>query len=50
MTVAITSEDYAAELLSRPNPLDVVAQRHQGGGFVSIDYTPPDQRPGGLVD
>ncbi len=38
------AEDYAAELLSRPNPLDVVAQRHQGGGFVSIDYTPQDQR------
>jgi uronate dehydrogenase len=39
------AEDYAAEILSKPNPLDPVAQRHQGGSFVSIDYTPPDQRP-----
>ncbi len=39
------AEDYAAEILRLPNPLDPVAQRHQGGGFASMDYTPPDQRP-----
>jgi uronate dehydrogenase len=39
------AEDFAVEILSRPNPLDPVAQRHQGGSFVSIDYTPADQRP-----
>ena len=39
------SEDYAAEILRKPNPLDPVAQRYQGGGFVTIDYTPPEQRP-----
>lgn len=39
------AEDYAAEILARPNPLDPAAQRYQGGGFVSMDYTPPDKRP-----
>ena len=39
------AEDYAAEILAKPNPLDPVAQRYQGGGFVTIDYTPPDHRP-----
>jgi uronate dehydrogenase len=39
------SEDYAAEILSQPNPLDPLAQRHQGGSFVSIDYTPAEKRP-----
>ncbi len=39
------AEDYAGEILTRPNPLDAVAQRYQGGGFVSIDYTPQDRRP-----
>lgn len=33
------AEEWAAEVLSRPNPLDPVAQRFQGGQFVSIDYT-----------
>jgi uronate dehydrogenase len=42
------SEDYAAEILAKPNPLDPVAQRYQGGGFVTMDYTPPEQRPAGL--
>jgi uronate dehydrogenase len=42
------AEDYAPEILARPNPLDPVAQRYQGGGFVSMDYTPPDQRPSRL--
>jgi uronate dehydrogenase len=39
------AEDYATEILQKPNPLDPVAQRYQGGGFVTIDYTPPKQRP-----
>jgi uronate dehydrogenase len=39
------AEDYAAEILSRANPLDPVAQRHQGGSFVPMNYTPPDRRP-----
>ena len=39
------SEQYAAEILRKPNPLDPVAQRYQGGSFVTIDYTPPEQRP-----
>jgi uronate dehydrogenase len=39
------AEDYAADILAQPNPLDAVAQRYQGGGFVSMDYTPPDRRP-----
>jgi len=39
------AEDYAAEILGKPNPLGPVAQRYQGGGFVTIDYTPPERRP-----
>ena len=39
------AEDYAAEILSRDNPLDPVARRHQGGSFVPMNYTPPDRRP-----
>ena len=27
------SEDYAAEILAKPNPLSPVAQRYQGGGL-----------------
>ena len=40
------SEDYAADMLSQPNPLDAIAQRYQGGSFVTHDFTPVDQRPG----
>lgn len=39
------AEDWAAELLAQPNPLDPVAQRFQGGSFVTQDYTPSEQRP-----
>jgi uronate dehydrogenase len=39
------SEDYAEEILKQENPLDAVARRHQGGSFVSMDYTPMDRRP-----
>ena len=39
------SEDYADEILRQPNPLDPVAQRFQGGSFVTMDYTPSEARP-----
>jgi uronate dehydrogenase len=39
------AEEYADEILSRPNPLDATAQQYQGGGFVTQDLTPLDQRP-----
>lgn len=39
------SEDFAAEILRQKNPLDPIAQQYQGGGFVTLDFTPPDQRP-----
>src|ERR1700761_1755916 len=38
------AEDYAADILARPNPLDAVAQRYQGGSFASFDFTPPEAR------
>ena len=42
------AEIYAAEILKQKNPLDPTAQRYQGGGFVTQDYTPRDKRRGGL--
>lgn len=39
------AEDYAAEILKQVNPLDPIAQTYQGGGFVTLDFTPVDQRP-----
>jgi uronate dehydrogenase len=36
------AEDYAEEVLARPNPLDALGQRFQGGGFVGIDYSRDD--------
>ncbi|MEW9583682.1 NAD-dependent epimerase/dehydratase family protein [Paraburkholderia sp. DGU8] len=36
------AEDYAAEILARPNPLDALGQRFQGGSFVGIDYSRDD--------
>ncbi len=39
------SEAFAAEILRQPNPLDPIAQQYQGGAFVTIDYTPPQERP-----
>jgi uronate dehydrogenase len=39
------SEIYAAEIMKQKNPLDPIAQRYQGGGFVTGDFTPPDKRP-----
>lgn len=38
------AEDWAVHVLAQPNPLDPVAQRFQGGSFVSVNYTPPEQR------
>ncbi|MBS0294394.1 MAG: NAD(P)-dependent oxidoreductase [Proteobacteria bacterium] len=42
------AEEWVGEVLAQPNPLDPVAQRFQGGGFVTMDYTPPEQRPSHL--
>jgi uronate dehydrogenase len=39
------AEDYAAEILAQPNPLDEVARTYQGGNYALYDLTPPDQRP-----
>jgi uronate dehydrogenase len=39
------AEDWAEQILAQPNPLDAVAQRFQGGQFVTIDYTMPEARP-----
>jgi len=39
------SEAFAAEILKKPNPLDPIAQQYQGGGFVTLDFTPLDARP-----
>ena len=39
------AEDHAARILQQTNPLDPVAQQFQGGGFVTIDYTPLAARP-----
>jgi len=38
------SEDFAADILRQPNPLDAIGQRYQGGSFARADYTPHDQR------
>jgi len=35
------AEDFADEVLARPNPLDALGQRFQGGSFVGIDYSRP---------
>jgi uronate dehydrogenase len=39
------SEDFAAEIIAKPNPLSPVAQQYQGGEFLTQDFTPFDQRP-----
>jgi uronate dehydrogenase len=33
------AEDWAADILPQPNPLDAVGQRFQGGAFASNDYS-----------
>ncbi len=40
------AEDFAAEILARPNPLGEPGRHFQGGSFAAFDYTPPGQRPG----
>ena len=34
------AEEWATQVLAQPNPLDPIAQRFQGGQFVTEDYTP----------
>jgi uronate dehydrogenase len=36
---AQNSEEWAAEIFSRPSPLDPIARLFQGGSFVTIDYS-----------
>ena len=36
------AEDYAQDILLRPNPLDELCQSYQGGSFVGIDYSRDD--------
>jgi uronate dehydrogenase len=36
------AEDYAAQVLAGPNPLDALGQRYQGGSFVGLDYSRED--------
>ena len=43
------AEDWAEEILAQPNPLDPVAQRFQGGQFVTLDYTMPEARTNGAL-
>ncbi|WP_454827924.1 NAD-dependent epimerase/dehydratase family protein [Paraburkholderia xenovorans] len=43
------AEVYAEDILARPNPLDALGQRFQGGGFVGIDYSRDDADPDGLA-
>jgi uronate dehydrogenase len=38
------AEDFAEEILKKTNPLDPIAQQYQGGGFVTLDFTPLEQR------
>jgi uronate dehydrogenase len=38
------AEDFADEILQKPNPLDAIGQRYQGGSFAGIDFTPLDER------
>jgi uronate dehydrogenase len=39
------AEDDAEVILSRPVPLDPVAQRYQSGSFASIDLVRPENGP-----
>jgi len=39
--------DYAAQVLARPNPLDALGQRYQGGSFVGLNYSRVDSGPDG---
>jgi uronate dehydrogenase len=39
------AEDHAAEILGEPDPPDPVARTFQGGGFSTMDYARPEDRP-----
>src|SRR5471030_3182089 len=41
------AEDYAAQVLAGPNPLDALGQRYQGGSFVGLDYSREESAPDG---
>ncbi|OAJ52393.1 epimerase [Paraburkholderia ginsengiterrae] len=43
------AEIYAEEILARPNPLDALSQRFQGGSFVGIDYSRDEVGPDGAA-
>ena len=38
------AEEFAPEILKQHNPLDPIAKQYQGGQFVTIDFTPMEQR------
>jgi uronate dehydrogenase len=40
------AEVFAAAVLAQPNPLDPIARQYQGGQFVTIDFTPVENRRG----
>jgi uronate dehydrogenase len=40
------AEDYAATALAAAATPDPIADRYQGGSFVTLDWTPDEQRPG----
>jgi uronate dehydrogenase len=31
--------------MKQPNPLDSIVQSYQGGVFVTLDFTPEEERP-----
>lgn len=39
------AEDHAERVLAAPDPLNETERQFQGGHFVTIDYTPPGERP-----
>ena len=39
------AEDYAAEILAKPNPIGAIGQRYQGGSFASFDFSRQDANP-----
>jgi uronate dehydrogenase len=43
------AEAYATDVLARPNPLDALGQRFQGGSFVGLDYSREDGGPDGAA-
>lgn len=39
------AEDYAAEILAKPNPISSTGQLYQGGSFASFDFSRQDPSP-----